>query len=315
MATARAHPREVLVFVSLLVVFAACSRAGRAQNWIAFNRASSPSSPLQCFSPSNVTVSGGDLILSTKAENATCSSFDLLPSAYRYTSGFVAMRTFNFLYGTVEFRAKFGGAGSGAWPAVWMADASCQASDPNGTDNQCNGQEIDIAEIMHGNSSRVNEQIHVDNFTHNDGCTAPASNTSENFHVYQLIWGPGSLVFKIDGATTCVINQPYVPRAPMYIKTSVFAGAQGGTIRPETLPWSTLIDYVKVTEGGKVIFDDEFNDGATIQPGSPGNYTGFSGVAWLRGMVSRRGLRWTLPALAACVLVTAAALALRRTGL
>ena len=78
------------------------------------------------------------------------------------------MRNFNFLYGTVEFRAKFGGGvGTGAWPTVWMEDASCQASDPTGTDERCNGQEIDIAEILNSDFTHINQQIHVDNFNHN----------------------------------------------------------------------------------------------------------------------------------------------------
>jgi hypothetical protein len=171
-----------------------------------------------------------------------------------------------------------------------MADVSCQASDPNGTDEQCNNQEIDIAEIMRGDFAHVNEQIHVDNFTHNDGCTAPASSTSENFHVYRLVWAPGSLVFKIDGTTTCVIRQPYVPKTPMYIKITVFAGEQGGPIKTETLPWETFIDYVRVTQRGKVVFDDEFNGGSKIQPGPAGRFPGLAALNRLPRFTSMRRL-------------------------
>jgi beta-glucanase (GH16 family) len=281
---------SVLLAVSLCLPFVTRAETSPDGQWIAFNRAGAPNSNLQCFTPGNVEISDGSLVILTKADNATCSSIDLSSATYNYTSGFVSMRSFNFLYGTVEFRAKFGGgAGSGAWPAVWMADVSCQASDPNGTDNRCNGQEIDIAEILHGDFTHVNQQIHVDNFTHNDGCTAPASDTSENFHVYQLIWSPGSLVFKIDGTTSCVIRQRYVPKAAMYVKVSMFAGEFGGPIKTETLPWETLIDYVRVTQGGAVVFDDEFNDGSTIQPGPTGRHSdsGFSVWQWLQRLASR----------------------------
>jgi beta-glucanase (GH16 family) len=225
------------------------------------------------------------------------------------------MRSFNFLYGTVEFRAKFGGGtGSGAWPVVWMADVSCQASDPNGTDDRCNGQEIDIAEILHGDFAHVNQEIHVDNFTHNDGCTASASDTSENFHVYQLTWSPGSLVFRIDGTTTCVIQQPYVPKAPMYVKVSVFAGEMGGPIKNKTLPWETLIDYVRVTQGGTVVFDDEFKEGSTIQPGPTGRFSGLSVLYWIPRLASRRRLAWAASALAACLLLAGAVITFRSRG-
>ena len=104
-----------------------------------------------------------------------------------------------------------------------------------------------------------------------------------------MTWSPGSLVFKIDGVTSCVIRQPYVPKSAMYLKVSVFAGAFRGPIKKATLPWETLIDYVKVTQGSTVVFDDEFNSGATIVPGPKGNYSGFSDFEQPRFFGPRRG--------------------------
>jgi predicted DCC family thiol-disulfide oxidoreductase YuxK len=235
-------------------------QAGLDPQWIAFSRAGSHDVNLQCFRPDNVSLSGGNLVITTKSETATCSSIDLPPATHHYTSGYVSMRSFNFLYGTVEFRAKFGGgAKTGAWPAVWMADASCQSNDPTGTDQHCNGQEIDIAEIMNGNFKRVNQQIHVNHFSRNDGCNPSATDTSKNFHVYQLVWGTGSLVFKIDGKTTCKISRRYVPAAPMYVKIDMYVGSYGGSVKNRSLPWTTLVDYVKVTQGSTVVFDDDFD--------------------------------------------------------
>ena len=245
----------------------AIAQNSQANQWIAFNRAGAANSNLQCFKPSNVSVAGGYLILTTRVENASCSSIDLPLGTFPYTSAFVSMRTFHFLYGTVEFRAKFGGGDrTGAWPTVWMLDSSCQASDPTGTDDACNGQEIDVAEILDGNFRQVNQQIHVDNFAHNEGCSAPVSDASRNFHTYQLVWSPRSLVFKIDGRPTCTLRGEYIPKAAMYVKISVYAGKSGGSIRNESLPWKTLIDYVKVTQGSSVVFNDEFNSETTIEP-------------------------------------------------
>ncbi len=184
-------------------------------------------SDLQCFTPNNASVSHGNLVLTTKTEKATCGSFDLRSATRDFTSGFVSMRRFKFMYGTVEFRAKFGGGrGSGAWPVVWMQDASCQASDPTGTNDNCNEQEIDIAEILQSDFTHINQQIHVNHFARNDGCTAAVTETSDNFHVYQLVWSPGSLVFKVDGAITCRIEKNYIPNAPMYVKICKPAGHQ-----------------------------------------------------------------------------------------
>jgi len=244
--------------------------------WLAFNRAGAPNSNLQCFTPNNVAVSNGNLAITTKLETATCTSFDLAQTTYAYSSGFVSMRKFNFLYGTVEFRVKFGGGShTGSWPVVWMYDAPCQPSDPTGTEGPCIGQEIDIAEILNSDFTHVNEQIHVDNFKHNDGCTASTTDVSQNFHVYQLIWSAGSLVFKIDGATTCTITGSYVPNVPMYVKINNFVGNSGGPVNNASLPWTTLVDYVKVTQGSKVVFNDDFNLSSTVQsapPAPPSSY-------------------------------------------
>jgi beta-glucanase (GH16 family) len=238
--------------------------------WLAFNRAGAPNTHLQCFTPKNVSVSGGNLVITTKLETATCSSFDIAQGAHSYTSGFVSMRNFNFLYGTIEFRAKFGGgSGTGAWPVVWMYDAPCQASDPTGTEGPCVGQEIDIAEILNGDFTHVNQQVHLDDFKYNDGCTASTTDVSQNFHVYQLIWSQGTLVFKIDGVTTCTINKSYIPNVPMYIKIDNFVGDSGGPVKDSSLPWTTLVDYVRVTQGSKVVFNDDFNLETTIQPAPP----------------------------------------------
>jgi len=237
---------------------------GLSIDWIAYDRAGATNSNFQCFTPNNVSVADGNLVIVTRHETSTCTSIDLPSATYNYTSGFVSMRCFNFLYGTVEFRAKFGGgAKTGSWPAVWMEDASCQASDPTGTDDNCNGQEIDIAEILRGNFTHVNQQIHVNRFAHNDGCTAHTSDTSKKFHTYQLDWSPGSLIFKIDGRKTCKISKQYVPSAPMYLKIDTDVGSSGGPVKNKSLPWTSQVDYVKVTQNSKVVFFDDFDGKAT----------------------------------------------------
>jgi len=286
----------------------ALSQTALSGQWIAFDRAGAPESDLQCFTPRNVMVSGGNLLITTKSETASCASFDLPYKTYHYTSGYVAMRTFNFLYGTVEFRAKFGGGpGTGAWPTVWMADASCQASDPTGTDDKCNGQEIDIAEILNSDPTHVNQEIHVDNFTHNDGCKPFATDTSQSFHVYQLVWSAGSLVFRIDGTTTCTITQRYVPNTAMYLKIDMYVGSYGGPVNNSSLPWTTLVDYVKVTQGSAVIFNDDFNLDTTVQPAQQTPSSSYH-PSWTS---IRKTLHWPLRVLVICLVIVIAITAFR----
>jgi beta-glucanase (GH16 family) len=286
------------------------AKNGLNGQWIAFNRASAPDSNLQCFTPNNVNVAGGYLVITTKSGLATCSSFDLPFTAYHYTSGWVSMRNFSFLYGTVEFRAKFGGGmGTGAWPIVWMADASCQSSDPTGTDDNCNGQEIDIAEILHSDFTHVNQQIHADNFNHNDGCSASTTDVSKNFHVYQLLWSAGALVFTIDGAATCTIARNYVPKAPMYVKIDTFVGKFGGPVNNRSLPWTTLVDYVKVTQSSTVIFEDDFDPKETNQPPKPTLATPSSSNGSDKTLGLKIFWRWPLWGLVICLVMVFALIA------
>jgi beta-glucanase (GH16 family) len=307
--------RSLLLIALLGFTPLAREQASSNNQWVAFSRAGAPNSYLQCFTPNNVSVADGNLVIATKTERATCSSIDLSSLTHNYTSGFVSMRSFNFLYGTVEFRAKFGGgARTGAWPTVWMADAGCQASDPTGTDDRCNGQEIDIAEIANSDFTHVHQLIHVNNFTHEDGCIASTTDTSENFHVYQLIWSAGSLVFKIDGTTTCTIARSYIPNAPMYVKISMFVGNYGGPVMNDSLPWTTLVDYVKVTQGSTVAFNDDFNLASTVQPGPAATNNPLPASRLIHVKVSMTPLRWSFLALVACLFLVGTAITLWRKG-
>lgn len=267
----RAAARALLLLNPLAAYsFVVHAQTGLDRKWIAYNRAGAENSSLQCFTPRNVAVSGGNLVLTTKVETASCSSIDLPQGPHKYTSAFVAMRNFNFLYGTVEVRAKFGGGmNSGAWPVIWFLDASCQATDPTGTGEGCIGQEIDMVEILDGNFGLVNQQIHIAG--RNDGCKPQISDVSRDFHTYQMDWSSGVLVFKIDGITTCTIKNKAVPSTAIYMKINVFVGSYGGQVKDSSLPWKALIDYVKITQGAKVIFEDEFNEPGMV-PNSAKNH-------------------------------------------
>jgi hypothetical protein len=245
---------------------------GLDPQWIVFDRANSKAADTNCFTVANMSTSSAGLNLEAQLQSATCNSVDEATQDYSYTSGEIAMRSFNFLYGTIEFSGKFGGGtGTGSWPSVWMLDASCQPSDPTGTDDNCNSQEIDMAEV-YGTFTNVNQQIHVDNQTYDNGCTATTTDVSENYHVYDLVWSAGSLVWMIDGVTTCTVTESYVPSGPMYVKIGGFmGGATGGTINNSTLPWNTNIQYLEVTQGSTVVFSDTFNGSASITNVSPGS--------------------------------------------
>jgi len=235
---------------------------GLNPQWIIYHRSGYAGSGEWCGVPANVSItSSGSLNIRSRQQSHTCASIDLAPQSYPYTAGMIAMRSFNFLYGTVEFRAKFsGGNRSGSWPIVLMYGASCQESDPTGTDNNCDGQEIDIAEFLHSRFTTVNEQIHVSG--HNDQCLPTVSDASQQYHTYNLVWSPGSLVFSIDGVKTCTIAKTYVPSVSMYLKIFQWLGGPvAGSVNNASLPWTLSIDYIKVVQNGVAIFEDDFTPG------------------------------------------------------
>jgi hypothetical protein len=80
---------------------------------------------------------------------------------------------------------------------------------------------------------------------------------SQNWHVYQLVWTPDSLTWKIDGVTTYSVTSG-VPSTPMFLLIeTALGGIAGGTIDDSTLPQTMLIDYVRVTPYTESLFTNQ----------------------------------------------------------
>jgi len=213
-------------------------------NWVALNRpGDSSNNELQYFLPSNVTLSNGLLNITSKVDSSQ--------TGYSYTSGMIQWKSFNFTYGTIEVRAKMAG-GQGTWPTIWLLGYNCQQSNINSADNvspcswpDAGSEEIDIAEIKGAELTTVwNNLIRAGNvYT----CTPTTTDVSNNWHVYSLVWAPGSLTWKIDGATTCQTSSN-VPTTPLFLLISTAIGGNGGgTVNNSTLPQTLSVDYVRVT--------------------------------------------------------------------
>jgi beta-glucanase (GH16 family) len=163
----------------------------------------------------------------------------------------VQWRDFNFLYGTLEIRAKAAG-GKGTWPALWLLGANCQQTNITDPRNvapcrwpEPGSDEIDVTEIMGGNLTSVNQRVH--SAANSPGCSAHTTDVSQNWHTYGLVWRAGSVTWKIDGLTTCEITTG-VPSHPMFLlMNTAIGGVGGGTVNDATLPQTHSIDYVRVS--------------------------------------------------------------------
>lgn len=238
--------------------------------WTVLNQQGDTSNDEQeCYLPSQVGEAGG-FLTETAAyagagfacppgtpSNPECTGACAAPTKY-YESGDVQMKSVNFTYGTVVFRAEFPGAPHTTWPAIWLLGAACQqptyltADGPDGgyncpwSSDAADSAEIDIAEGNTGSTTSMYENVYNSSAGVNQACTTPLTDYSSNFHTYELDWEPGSLVFKIDGtATRCGLTGGGVPSHPMFliIDTGIQTGSPVGTDLPQTM----TVDYVHIS--------------------------------------------------------------------
>ena len=207
---------------------------------------------LEYYRSQNVTLSGGNLVITARAESYSGSSF---------TSGKITTRgKKSFLYGRMEMRAKLP-VGDGMWPAFWMMPQ----------DNVYGGWaasgEIDIMEASNAATS-IAGTIHF-------GGTSP-NNTSSGgsysmgggsfgaaYHTYAVEWEPDAMRWYVDDVlfSTKTSAQWYsntVPgnaRAPFdqpfYIILNAavggyYTGCTSASCVTPTLPQQYLIDYIRV---------------------------------------------------------------------
>ena len=107
----------------------------------------------------------------------------------------------SFRYGTIKARAKLP-EGSGTWPAIWMLgsnykDIGWPASG-----------EIDIMEHVGKDPGVVHSALHTPSSygnTQNKGQTA-VPDFHDEFHIYEAVWTPESIIFKVDGESFYTYN-------------------------------------------------------------------------------------------------------------
>ncbi|MGA2617656.1 MAG: glycoside hydrolase family 16 protein [Thermoguttaceae bacterium] len=215
----------------------------------------------------NVSQSDGALQIVARKQTVQClPTKGGKPVTQHYTIGAVYTKKFSFTYGDVEVRAKM--TGPGTWPAAWLIDARCQQNywivlpEPN----WAAGWEIDFAEYKPGESGGSVNKIwqNVKSKTGRWQCFEASVADVTKWHVYRLEWSPGLLVFKIDGVETYHTSKD-VPDQPMFMNLG-FTGLKGpgGKLDDSTLPQTMYVDYARVRQNGKVIFEDDFGGACRI---------------------------------------------------
>lgn len=261
--------------------------------WIVIDRSGdySNSEAEGYYGDGNVSISNGNLVLTAKEQSVTCHDQNMDgsirngPTTFSYTSGAIQTASFNFLYGTLEFRAQMPSF-AGMWPgSLWLLGANCQSSNPHSADNigSCawdapGSNEIDIAEFMGAPpTGDVNNMFN--NGSHCDLYVSLGFDASAGFHVYSVNWAPGALTWRVDGNTTNTCNMG-VPSTAVFPIINLALGGAGGPVNPTQLPQYMLIDYVKVCNTNltaaqcdaaagnatNVIFFDDFTSSSPAPP-------------------------------------------------
>jgi beta-glucanase (GH16 family) len=223
---------------------------------------------LQYYRAENVSVSGGNLVLTALAESY---------GGYSFTSGKVHTRDkYSVLYGRIEMRAKIP-TGGGMWPAFWMMPQDAVYGE------WAASGEIDIMEAANSTTS-IGGTIHYggswpNNTSSGGSYSSGGINFADDFHIYAVEWEPDTIRWYVDHVlyhtetsdTWYTDAAPGNPRAPFdedfyIILNAAVGGNYTGCTDPgcisATFPQYYLIDYVRV-------YEDIPNDAPTVAITSP----------------------------------------------
>jgi len=187
-------------------------------------------------SSENVSVSGGNLRITVKAQTQGTSN---------YTSARLKSENkFEFTYGKIEFRAKMP-TGGGTWPALWSLGQDYATNTWPG----CG--EIDIMEHRGNTPNVIHGTCHYPGVSPGAGNTnsTAISNASTEFHVYRAIWSPTSIKFFVDDVLYhSVANSASLPFDSDFflIMNVAMGGTFGGAIDPAFVQSTLEVDYVRV---------------------------------------------------------------------
>ena len=251
-------------------------------------------SETECNIPSAVSVADGLLSITTSASSYTCGDFNAngtvrtSAASWPYSTGDVQWNTFNFLYGTLEYRATYPPSSANPWPAHWLLAANCQNTNKYSGDtfspcpdyNTTGYDEIDIQECYGGS---CNANLHHNTTT--QSCYYPSPNWDTNPHIITLNWTSSAVTIARDGTQVCSWTTN-IPSQALFLIIQTQTGGIGGTPVNGLLPVTLTTDYVKVTanastaghSAGEVLFYDDFSPPAA-NPAQLGGAAKLSGAA------------------------------------
>lgn len=187
----------------------------------------------QYYTPENVKVQEGHLVIQSKRERF---------KGRDYTSG--ALTTENkleFTYGKIDIRAKLP-KGKGVFPAFWLV-------------NSINGNWLPEIDMMENLGDSPNDLYFVVHWQDSNGkrkrdfrhFISKDVDFSKDFHLYSLIWEKDKIVWLIDNQEVFQTTG-FSPSTPLfiYLNTAIGGNWPGPPSPTDSYPKDMLIDYVRV---------------------------------------------------------------------
>ncbi|HET9634858.1 MAG TPA: glycoside hydrolase family 16 protein [Gemmatimonadaceae bacterium] len=208
-------------------------------NWIVQNGAANVNNELEYYSPSEVYIENGSLVL--KSEIAT-------NGARRYASGEV--RTGNLRTvrqgNAVEWRTQ-APAGKGIWPANWLVNTQCDGLNGCGINWP---PEIDVLELQ-GSAPTINLMTHWwstwPNEQHETTSFVSTTSFADDYHTFRLEWFPDSVVWYIDGVQRAKhVSNVTSGLMQIVMNTAIGGLFDGNPDQTTVFPQYHRIDYVRV---------------------------------------------------------------------
>lgn len=199
------------------------------KNWNPLYREQNYNQELQVYTPSNVNIVNGQLLLTARKERK---------KGKRYTSGLVDTKNkYSFLYGRIEIRMKVP-IRKGLLPALWLLPA----------DDKTNLPEIDIFEAPGLEPHRFymvnhwkHRSRHLSSYNYYD------IRNPHHFHTYVLEWEKDEIRWYIDGRLKRKTTKG-IPHQRMYLLMNIAVGGEwpGKPQKSTRLPVTMQVESVKI---------------------------------------------------------------------
>lgn len=199
--------------------------------------------------PSNVHVSGGNLVITAVKESYTGPDGVTRP----YTSARLQTKgLFSQQYGRFEASIKIP-RGQGMWPAFWMLGNNIDTAGWPA----CG--EIDIMENIGKEPAIIHGSLHGPGYSPGNvtaSYSLPSGTFADSYHLYAVEWDPQQVRFFVDSTQYAAFAPNNLPtgaiwefqQQPFFLLLNVAVGGDwpGSPDAATSLPQQMLVDYVRV---------------------------------------------------------------------